>query len=351
MKNAEEVLDFLLSSISLSTYDRRFLANIQMINVLSRKPITSNQAELFKKITRTYSRQIFKCGHNSLELATLPWSLKVIPSLAEYTNANIKLVDGELILRTPYHASFITDYRASADLMLKWHSDEKYYKGPFGLAVLKNALVVVEKHFGDITCCDQVTKILEYLKLYKNCRYWDPTLVKRNDRLYILACNNELCEAITHIELDTSLPTLARLSSYGIQVDPPLVAEIINDLGNDTKASDAVYFAINLETVVDLSDLPQVPAMLNSIACDHIVITNAYQSQSIKSLISHVFDGSTIPIQHYSNSRSESPIISNKDCEMAVLLNFSRMVFNKEASSLANKRIVVSNSNPITHKL
>ncbi len=58
--NAEEVLDLMLNHVSLSRYDQKFFYNLQLQNVLPKKAITSNQAELFKKVVKKYNTQLKK---------------------------------------------------------------------------------------------------------------------------------------------------------------------------------------------------------------------------------------------------------------------------------------------------
>ncbi len=49
-KTKEQVIYFLISNISLGTYDKRFLSNLESMNVVAKKPLTTNQATLFEKI-------------------------------------------------------------------------------------------------------------------------------------------------------------------------------------------------------------------------------------------------------------------------------------------------------------
>ena len=346
MKNAEEVLDFLLSSISLGSYDRRFLSNLQMTNVLSRTPITSNQADLFKKVIRTYTRQIFKYGFVAEELRELPWSLKIIQSSEEYTKVQLKIQNGELILRTPYNSAFIKDYRNNK-ATLSWDPNNKYYDGKFGITVLKHTLDVVRKYYKEIVCCNEVTKILNEIDLYADCKYWNPTLIRINTRLYIVACNDALYDAIADIELKTDLPTLARLVGYGIHVDMSLANEVIESMGNDQSARDAVNFAINKDCILEITQLDQLKSRLESIECDHVTVTNRYTGSPAKEQIEQIINDMGIP-----NQSAKVFIYSgqhyNREYQMPVSVTVGRAAIGYAASPFITKKIAIVDSTPIT---
>ncbi|MFY8211048.1 MAG: hypothetical protein ACOVLB_00045 [Candidatus Nanopelagicus sp.] len=345
MKNAEEVLDFLLSSISLGSYDRRFLSNLQMTNVLTRTPITSNQAELFKKVIRTYTRQIFKYGFIAEELRELAWSLKIIQSSEEYTKVQLKIQNSDLILRTPYNAAFIKDYRNSKTI-LKWDPNNKFYIGKFGIAVLKHTLDAVRKYYNDVVCCNEVTKILTEIEFYADCKYWNPTLVRRNTRLFIVACNDELYNALSHIELKADLPTLARLVGYGVYIDMSVANELVESMGNDQAARDAVNFAINKECILEINQLDQLKSRLESIGCDHITVTNRYTGSPAKEQIEQIINDMGIP-----NQTAKVFIYSgqqyNREYQMPVTVTIGRAAIGFAASPFITKKIAIVDSTPI----
>lgn len=345
MNNAEEVLEFLLASISLGTYDRRFLANLQMVNVLSRKPITSNQAKLFTKILLKYQRQIAKFDLSTIDLSVLPWSLNIIESSEEFTKANIKVVNGQLILRTPYNSSFVTDYR-NAQPLLKWDKEEKLYSGSFGLDVLKNTLALVQKHYSEIAMCDQIHEVINEVEKFAECKYWNPTLVKRNERLYIIACTQELADAISHLTLSTDLATLARLSIYGISVDSALVKEIQENYTDQ----ELVTFACNGTVSIEQDQLESLKNYLVAIKCDIVFVDSNFTTRSTSKITEQLkemlFD-SSIAVWCQSELKSTNINVLSDPVEMPIQIKFGKSLFKSMPAHQGAKVISIVNSTPI----
>jgi len=344
MKNAEEVLEFLLSTISLGTYDRKFLLNVQITNVISVKPITSNQAALFKKIVHNYRRQLYNHEQDALILAELPWSLKVIESMDEFTKANLKLIDDTLILRTPYKTTFIQEFRNMQ--LLKWNSDERFYSGKYGINTLKNTIMLVKKHFGEIVCCDTLTKIVTDVDQYADCIYWDPTLVNRNNILYVMATTEALDKAMGDLQLSTDLPTLAKLTSYGITIDVNMILDLEKQLGNPEPDINKLMFATSFQINHEKADMSSIKPLLDCINCDYVLITNQYVSSMNTSDDMDTL-AKQLDIPTDIRTKNTTSQITDRKFNMPVAIRFGKMFHSSDGHSFAAKTINVVDSSPI----
>jgi len=342
MKNAEEVLEFLISTISLSTYDRRFLLNVHTTNILSQKPITSNQAKLFKQIVNNYHRQIHKQEQDASVLASLPWSLKIVQSTDEFTKAHIKIEDGKIILRTPYKSSFITEFRNMN--ALKWDGSERLYSGTYGLYTLKIVITVLKKHFDDIVYSDEVAAILHEADQYNTCRYWAPTLVKKNNRLYILASNEALDNALGDMQLNTTLPILAQLVAYGITIDHWLIQELTRETGKDTPAHTQLLFATSRQFNHEKSDLMGLKPLLESVDCDLVMLSKLFLSPANESL-DELATYLGIPAKVSTSISTVHKV--DKNYTMPIAIRSGKIGIYGAGNMFASKTIIIVDSSPV----
>lgn len=116
----EQLIYYLLNHISLGTYDRKFLSNLQTMYMVSQKPVTTNQSRLLSRIILQYKRQLLKHEITVDQANALPWTREPIPSLPEFTETHLILVDDELILRSPYKNIFVKDFK-KLDIYGKWN--------------------------------------------------------------------------------------------------------------------------------------------------------------------------------------------------------------------------------------
>lgn len=268
-RNAEEALEYLLYNIRMSTYDKKFMLNLQTVKVLAREPITSNQHSLFTKVVQKYHKQLAQLGYDAIELSTLPWSLRVIPSTTEYTSASIKIEDDQLILYTPYKANFVKDFR-SADLM-KWDRDERKYVTPYGLRTLKLVMDIVCKHYSELNTCDSIKTILSELSEYETIKYWTPTLIRTGDRLYVAASNQSLDNAMSDMELNLLPSTISRITALGVDTTK-LMTELFD------KTPPELMIASSINPAWDLEKIGELGEILKQIETDYLVVTNSYST-------------------------------------------------------------------------
>jgi hypothetical protein len=244
----EQLIYFLLNNLSLGTYDKKFLANIQVKNLINKAPLTTNQATLLNKIVERYARQLGKFDLFVSDLTALPWEITPIQSLPTYTEVFLELNDNELILRSPYKKEFLAEF-IKLDTGGFWNKTEKIWTIPGSTYSLKSLVSLVEKYYPIVNYCDNIKKILDDIYNFSDCKYWDPTLVYNNS-LMINAINQPLYDAIKDIPFDITLPSLARIVRYGINIDSSVSNEFYRHFSVDD-----VDFAKSIDYNVEFGDL------------------------------------------------------------------------------------------------
>ncbi len=233
------------------------------------KRITSNQVELVNKLIDKYQRQLIKQGFFIETVLTLPWSTPIVQTTIEYTSAHIGILEDNLILKTPYNKSFITEFRTLSNSCFVWDNVNKYYIGDLSTYSLKVATKITKKFFKDVRYSDKIAILLSQLDIYKDVIYWNPTLVNANGN-YIIACSNSsLDNAIQHLTLNTELHTLAELARYGVSVD------------NNILLTEEEQFAANYNPKVEISELCDIVPWLKNINCDYIYVSGMSLSTTI----------------------------------------------------------------------
>lgn len=339
--NAEEVLDLMLSHLSLSRYDQKFFYNLQLSNVLPKKPITSNQAALFTKVVKKYNRQLALFKLDANQIAELPWTLKVIESSPEYTHANVSIEGDELILKCPFKQAFVQEFR---DLrVMIWDREKRLYSTEFGLYKLKSILGCVMKHYDQIKFCDKIQNIINEISIYDEEDCWEPTLTVCNGQLYIFNLNESLANAISNIELNTELSTLSLLCAYGINVSEKLKTVLLKKYSPED-----ITFATNRQHVWEVSDIAGLADKLKKINCDyalHVSIHQSLESDSYHKTLANYVD---FPVQ---SSNMRKITIAVKDYKMPVICkSMSAYTFFGAGCYYAGKIINLVNSNPIEIK-
>lgn len=340
--NAEEVLDLMLNHCSLSRYDQKFFYNLQLLNVLTRKPITSNQAALFTKVVKKYKKQLALHKLDANQLAELPWTLKVIPTSPEFTHAHFSIEGDQLILRCPFKQAFVQEFRDHS--IMVWNRDERYYNTEFGLYKLKIAFQCVIKHYDDIQFCPAVHDIITQIYSFDENKCWEPTLTSCNGRLYIFNLNEQLEKAIQDIELNTELSTLALICSFGISVSESLKHELLK-----VYSLEDLNFAIYRDSLHEVTDVEGLASKLNRINCDYALHSSTmYATKDNYQYDKILSEFVNFPIETTNKHRIS---MTNKKYKMPVLIkSMSSYTFAGPASYHAAKIINLVNSNPIELK-
>lgn len=264
IKILNDVATWMLTNIRLSRYDQQFVNNLTLY-IVQHNRITSNQDLLFRKVALKYNRQFLQHKLVVEDVLKLPWNVKVVDSIAEYTGASIKIENNQIIFRSPYNKTFLTALRKKSLYKLEWIKDKRQYETDYSPTVLKQLLYLSADHYSILNYCDTVTQIINSLSEYEHIKYWVPTLVYKNGHYYIAAINEPLNDAIKDIEITDDLKTVATLVKYGIVIDQSVSNHFL-----ETEEVDKVKFAINFETEVEIKDVDKILVWLHEFGCDAI---------------------------------------------------------------------------------
>jgi hypothetical protein len=345
----EQLVHYLLMQINLGTYDRRFLTNTLNLNISPKKPVTTNQAALLNKIVERYARQLAKKELSVGDLISLPWSSTPVDSKPEFTDAYLTLDDTTLILKSPYKSAFV---RAMRDLSYTiWHVDEKFWSIPAGLYTLHQIVSLLEEHYDKINYCPEITKILNEAKLYSSEACWDPTLIKKNGRLYVAAINSSLNEAIADVTLSDTLASMARLTKYGIRVDSNLVNQIHDAMGGTSEAMDQILFSLQFDPKIDIASPSKVVQYISDLKPDSVIVTDTGNSLHNSTLTKIIDTLTSIGINVQRLTRATDISTVNFDMyEYPIVLNLGSIRSMRRNSYLehaAGKQVHLVDSTPI----
>lgn len=339
----EQLVYFLITNISLGTYDRRFLINIENLNLSAGKPLTSNQASLLDKIVQRYQRQIEKHSLNIGTMLNLPWKQQPVVSLPMYTETHLMLVDDELILRSPYKNAFIKDFKKLFTVG-KWSSEDRFWRIPANSFTLKRVVESIEKHFDTVNYCEQLTAMFLATAHLENCKYWTPTFKFVNGNFYVIGTNAPLQAAIAHIPYVVELATLSRLVSYGITIDNSVV-----DRFSENFTVDSVLFAASFNTTVEEDD---DNFMLNLVSLKPDLVVFDEYTTAPRSYFTSIKQGLNEYEVEYSELTFHNQLNSTTTRDNFIILVGSGINFNfsKELIPSINKFVKVVNSKPVNIK-
>lgn len=260
----EQLIYFLFNHISLGTYDKKFINNLVTMYLTLMKPVTSNQSNLLDKIVLRYERQLRKEEVDANEMVKLPWNLTPIESSPSYTQAHVEIEDDFILVRSPFKSEFIKEFKLLPTS--RWDKETKTWYLSAHEQTLKSAIHLVSKHYETVNYSDEIKNILNTMETYKDSQYWNPTLVKVNESLYVVAINNSLNEAIKDIELDGSLASIAKLSHHGIKIS----RSVLNDVPTNI-TDDEILVATESEITIEY-DADKICKMLYNIKADYVLI-------------------------------------------------------------------------------
>ena len=339
-KTKEQLIYFFISNISLGTYDKKFLLNLQVLNLAQKKPLTTNQAELLDKITLRYRKQLSKLEIGVQEMLDLPWNNTPVQSLPQYTEAHLSLNEDTLILRSPYKKEFVSEFnKLNLSNKKQWDRVGKYWSIPANSYTLREVNNQLEKHYGKVNYCDKLSKLLSDIKGYQSIKYWDPTYMYVNGNYMIVGISEALHDAIIDIPFETELHTLSYLAQFGIKIDDSVIEEFLLKFD-----ADAVSFATESRINVELHDESIIKKLL-LIKVDLIIFP-----ENITANTKLYFDFIERQVKYkinccYGINEASSKIINSK---LPVLLS-SQMWGRTPLRGIA-KTIHVVNSNPIDIK-
>lgn len=324
----EQLIHYLLSNVSLGTYDRKFLTNLETGFLGKDRPVTSNQADLLTKIVSRYTRQLAKQELDYSELVSLPWVHTPVKSLPEYVTAYAELSDNKIIIRTPYKTTFIKELRSFRTAV--WVKENKEWHINYNEANLKKIVTLIADHYELINFCEVIKDMMSIAESYEDIKIWEPTLVNINGNLIIAGITESMYDALLDVELEITPKCFSFLASYGISICPTLAV-------NDTLA-----FAANPAPKIERSNILDLITYLSEIGCENVVCIATVHSMAtdqFKLLTRGLSDNG---IKIVSNSGVDYNTLSN----YVVLYSLTHsMASGIEAH--ATKLIQIVNSNPI----
>lgn len=277
----EQLVYYLLQTISLGTYDRRFLTNLQAIQNREKQPATSNQSALLDKITLRYAKQLRRQEIDANDMVKLPWHLEPIDSIPEYTDAFCFIKDNIIQIRSPYKKDFI-DQIKNTKLHLTWDKETKIWSAPFCEATLKHFINCLDDHYHIVHYCPEIVGIINTMADYEEAKCWNPTYVKASGN-YMIACINEpLAEALAGLTLDVEASTLARLTTAGVTISDEVKADLVEELWSTDEAYKLTDFATTHNPIISHDELTNLVNFLVDTKCDHVVIIESFTSNATK---------------------------------------------------------------------
>lgn len=294
----EQLVYFLHTNISLGTYDKKFIENLISNYIATLRPVTTNQDALLDKVTLRYERQLRKDEVDANEMVNLQWNVKPIESLPNFTEAFVETNDDIIEVRTPFKSEFIKELKTLRTA--EWHRETKVWTIAFSELNLKNTVKMVEKYFSKINYCDDVKDALNIVSRFEEGLYWNPTLVNSNGYFYVASVNESLYNAIKDINLDDSLPTLALLSYYGVDISRHVINALPVSITNAQ-----VDFALDREPTLE-TEPEEIHSKLTMIGVDYVMLRERssgdkkFSAELIKlltadNIVVDVLDSATVP--------------------------------------------------------
>lgn len=346
----EQLVDYLSKYISLGTYDKKFVNNLLQLNITVGKSVTTNQAMLLDKIVLRYQRQLAKAELNSIDLVNLLWTTPLIESSPVYTEAHISILDDAILtIHSPYKKDFVKELK-QIEYMI-WDRDNKMWSTTASEYMLKSVLEIVNKHYDKVNYCPIVQQAIDKVKEYENIRYWNPTLTRINENLFVVAANAALINAIEHLPLSTDYPTLARLSRMGIRIDPSLINDIHDELGGTDEVLRKLIFALDPQPKLEITETTLLAEYLQDIKSDMVLLTQWFGTNKTYVMeLANLLKANKIPhtiLKTKSGGLTNNGVDVNlKKYEMPVKVNLGNFTAHSSMAHIA-KSVQVVNSTEI----
>lgn len=259
----KEHLLYLMHSgyMRLSSFDLDFVQNLSWA-INKKNEITSNQNELFDRILLKYKRQLLKQNITENFIKNLSWKCTVKESDPVFTSAYISIVEGSIQFKAPHKKKVTHAIRLGNTF--KWDRLMSLYTSDYSAINLKYIVELAAAHYPEVRHCPIVTMLLAKLSVYKDVKFWDPTLYKTNSGLLCIAgANNYLLDAIKDLSFDISPRTISAITAAGINIDKSVFGQYVND---------DLIFASKYIIDADWSNLDNIIEKLYMVGCDCLVI-------------------------------------------------------------------------------
>jgi hypothetical protein len=339
IKTKEHLAYFMQTGVMrLGKYDLRFVQNINHI-ALTKKPITTNQSQLFDKLVEKYNRQLAKHGITKNLINSLEWQIPIISSDPKHTEAFITIKEDKILFKAPFNKNFLSAFRKIEDNPFKWEREEKVYVSEFGTRSLKILVTVAGEIYPIVNYCPITTQLLNTLTEFDTVRYWNPTLVKLHDSYLIAAANDSLINATKHITLNSYPECLLELSRFGISIDDAII--------NDDPLN---KFASKYVVEEDFVNIENLISWLTSLNCDTVIIMGvAMMLNHRKILQQRIRDAGIAIITNEVNTEDDWPFADAN----TFIINFSKsqsVDIPVSVMKRVKKIILLRNSTPIDIK-
>jgi len=249
---------------------------------------------------------------------------------------NISIENDKILMSLPFSKKFIKDLRSQEIFSLNWDYSNNRYQTIFSTDSFKKIIQVVSEHFSTILYCPVATTFLTIINEYTTIKYWQPTLVCKNDFYYIAASNEHLQNAIRDIPLNSDVKTISLLAEYGIAVDQELIQ-------SDTR----LLFASEFFTRVDYDNPENIIQRLRDIDCDCAIFANRpYTSVGNTLYTDLIKQGFHVTIMHDELNLD----LEYKKVKRPVMIKFLSNYLPLDYSLNIKKVIKITNSLPVDVK-
>ena len=316
--------------IHLSRYDEKFIDNITTLST-----VTTNQVVLFHRLVFKYRRQFTKHELFVEKLIDLPWNITVVESSAQYTDGHVTVTEDMIYFKCPFNRNFIDEFRKIPLNSFVWNKQNRQYESQYSIYSFKNLLTVAKNFFPVIHNCETAQRMLDEISPYENIRYWQPTLVKRNGNLYILATNQALEESLGNMVLAEDSNTFITLATHGVTIDPEFYE-------NNSR----LKFMAEAVTTIEVSNIDDLILWLEEMNCDMVYLSGSSSSINLSKIkLSSCLQESSVP---HVDSRMST--VDSREYKRPVLIKFKKNVEVIYDPTKVAKIIYLVNSNPIDIK-
>lgn len=246
--------------MKLSHYDLKFVINLQNL-ITTKQSITTNQVNLFYKLVEKYKKQFTKHKLTQEFLSGLQWNTNIVESSKEFTEVFVQLIDSKIHIKCPFNKKFLHEVREVKPNPFKWKKDEKRYESIYSTYALKLATTLLEKHYNKVNYCEQIQYLLNTVHNFSQQNIWQPTLVHRNNLVYIAAINSFVEEATRNIHFAVDIDTVSKLGEYGIYISEEL------------KVDKKLDFASQFFYETDVDELYTILDWLKELNCDCVLFS------------------------------------------------------------------------------
>jgi len=292
---------------------------------------------LLHRLIYKYRRQFTQYELFVEKLVDLPWNgITVVESSPQFTEGYISIVNNEILFKCPFNRNFIDEFRKIELNNFKWDKDKRHYISDYSIHSLKILINTSKKFFQKINFCSVTQSLLDEIEIYKDIKYWQPTLVKRHEQLYIVACNSSLDEALNDLKLSTNVNTLLTLSRHGINIDESFYED-----------DEKLKFVSEYNTTIDQDNIFKFVEWLKEIKCDLIFLSGINSINVAKRKLITELDKQKID---YCDIFNTVPTKNHKKHNCPIFVKFKKHADGALEHLRVAKIVTIVNSTPIDIK-